>query len=144
MIMPTKTDLFVDTSGWAYYLDRQAPLYPAILALVQRVVAEKRLLVTTNYIITELVALLSNRYHLPRQQVIMAINALKKDTSVQIVHIEQSIDNEAWRLLETRLDKEWSLVDASSFVVMEHFGMTQALTTDHHCTQAGFVRLPLS
>lgn len=144
MIMPTKTDLFVDTSGWAYYLDRQAPLYPAILALVQRVVAEKRLLATTNSIITELVALLSNRYHLPRQQVIMAINALKKDTSVQIVHIEQSIDNEAWRLLETRLDKEWSLVDASSFVVMEHFGMTQALTTDHHFTQAGFVRLPLS
>src|SRR2546422_372040 len=116
-IMPTKTDLFVDTSGWAYYLDRQAPLYPAVVALVRRVVVENRHLVTTNYILTELVALLSNRYHLPRQQVIKAINALKTDTAVQIVHIEQSTDNEAWSLLESRLDKEWSMVDASSFVV---------------------------
>ncbi len=141
-IMPTKTDLFVDTSGWAYYLDRQAPLYPAVVALVRRVVAENRHLVTTNYIITELVALLSNRYHFPRQQVIKAVNALKTDTFVQIVHIEQSTDNEAWSVLESRLDKEWSMVDASSFVVMDRFGMTQALTTDHHFTQAGFVRLP--
>lgn len=147
-IMPTKTDLFVDTSGWAYYLDRQAPLYPAVVALVRRVVVENRHLVTTNYILTELVALLSNRYHLPRyhlprQQVIKAINALKTDTAVQIVHIDQSTDNEAWSLLESRLDKEWSMVDASSFVVMNRFGMTQALTTDHHFTQAGFIRLPL-
>lgn len=98
--------------------------------------------VTTNYIITELVALLSSRYHLPRQQVIMAINALKTDKAVEIVHIEQSIDDAAWALLEARLDKNWSLVDASSFVVMKRFGITQALTTDHHFTQAGFIRVP--
>jgi hypothetical protein len=24
--MPTASDVFVDTSGWAYYLDRQDPL----------------------------------------------------------------------------------------------------------------------
>ncbi len=93
-------------------------------------------------ILAELVALLSSRYHLPRQQVITVINALKTDASVEIVHIEQSTDNEAWALLEARTDKEWSLVDASSFVVMRHFGIAQALTTDHHFTQAGFIRLP--
>jgi len=74
--------------------------------------------------------------------VITVINALKTDASVEIVHIEQSTDNEAWALLEARTDKEWSLVDASSFVVMRHFGIAQALTTDHHFTQAGFIRLP--
>jgi len=99
-------------------------------------------LVTTNYIITELVALLSSRYHLPRQQVIMAINAIKMDASVEVVHIERAMDDEAWALLEARLDKEWSLVDASSFIVMKRFGMTEALTTDHHFTQAGFIRVP--
>ncbi len=93
-------------------------------------------------ILAELVALLLSRYHLPRQQVITVINALKTDASVEIVHIEQSTDNEAWALLEARTDKEWSLVDASSFVVMRHFGIAQALTTDHHFTQAGFIRLP--
>ena len=140
--MPRNDDLFVDTAGWAYYLDRQDTLHPLILALVQHTVKQKRYLITTNYIITELVALLSSRYHLPRQQVITAINALKTDTAVEIARYEQSIDDEAWALLEARLDKKWSLVDASSFVVMKRFSITQALTTDHHFSQAGFIQVP--
>lgn len=38
-------------------------------------------------------------------------------------------------------DKEWSLTDCSSFVVMRDLGLTQALTADHHFSQAGFVAL---
>jgi predicted nucleic acid-binding protein len=137
-------NLFVDTSGWAYFLDRQDPLHSSVVAFVQRALAQRRHLVTTNYIIAELVALLSSRYHLPRQQVVKAVNSIKTDSSVEMVYIEQSLDDEAWNLLETRLDKEWSLVDASSFVVMKRYGITEALTTDHHFTQAGFVRSPKS
>lgn len=140
--MPKKTDVFVDTSGWAYYLDHKDPLYPAVDALVRSVRRQNRHLVTTNYIITELVALLSSRYHLPRQQLIEAVKELKTNAAVEIVHIEQIIDAEAWELLEARPDKEWSLVDASSFVIMKRFGITHVLTTDHHFTQAGFIQLP--
>ena len=140
--MPTASDVFVDTSGWAYYLDRQDPLHSVVVTFVRHAVIQRQRLVTTNYIITELVALLSSRYHLPRQQVIIAINAIKMDASVEVVHIERAMDNEAWALLEARSDKEWSLVDASSFVIMKRFGMIEALTTDHHFTQAGFIRVP--
>src|SRR5947208_16994729 len=139
--MPTTGDLFIDTSGWAYYLDRQDPFHSVVVNLVKQAVIQRRRLVTTNYVITELVALLSNRYHQPRQQVIKAINAIKKDALVEVVHIERAIDDEAWALLEARLDKEWSLVDASSFIIMQHFGMTEALTTDRHFNQAGFTKL---
>jgi predicted nucleic acid-binding protein len=45
--------------------------------------------------------------------------------------------------LKARVDKDWSLVDASSFVVMPMLGIVEALTTDHHFLQAGFVRLPV-
>lgn len=140
--MPTASDVFVDTSGWAYYLDRQDPLHLMIVALVKQAIIERRRLVTTNYILTELVALLSSRYHLPRPQVITAINAIKKDASVEVIYIERTMDDEAWALLEARLDKEWSLVDACSFVVMRRSGMREALTTDYHFTQAGFTRIP--
>jgi predicted nucleic acid-binding protein len=44
-------------------------------------------------------------------------------------------------LLADRPDKEWSLVDCTSFVLMERRGLTEALTTDHHFEQASFVRL---
>ena len=140
--MPTANDLFIDTSGWAYFLDRKDPLNSIVVSLVKQAVIQQRRLITTNYIITELVALLSSRYHQPRQQVMIAIKAVKMDPSVEIVHIERSIDDEAWALLEARLDKEWSLVDASSFIIMQRFGMKEALTTDHHFTQAGFIRVP--
>jgi len=38
-------------------------------------------------------------------------------------------------------DKEWSLTDCSSFVIMRERGGTEALTGDKHFQQAGFVAL---
>lgn len=37
-----------------------------------------------------------------------------------------------------RADKSWSLTDCVSFEVMAAHGITDALTGDHHFTQAGF------
>ena len=39
---------------------------------------------------------------------------------------------------EQRADKEYSLVDCMSMVVMEERGITHVLTNDHHFSQAGF------
>jgi hypothetical protein len=41
-------------------------------------------------------------------------------------------------LFAARPDKEWSLTDCTSFIVMQETGLTDALTTDQHFTQAGF------
>jgi predicted nucleic acid-binding protein len=38
-------------------------------------------------------------------------------------------------------DKQWSLVDCISFNIMAGHSVFEALTTDHHFTQAGFVAL---
>ena len=40
-----------------------------------------------------------------------------------------------------RPDKEWSLTDCISFVVMEEHGVTEALTSDGDFEQAGFRKL---
>lgn len=142
IIMTMNSDLFVDTSAWAVYFNSHDPMYSLVDAYVQRAVASQLHLITTNYVITELVVLLSSRYHLPRKQVIKAINAIKNESFIEVIHIGQDVHNETWKLLEARLDKEWSLVDASSFVVMKQRGITHALTSDHHFIQAGFIRIP--
>ena len=140
--MATKSSLFVDTSGWAYLVDRRTALHHDVQTIYQQAIARQRLLVTTNYIITEFVALLTSRSRISRQQIIMFVDALKAVPQVEIIHINTELDAEAWMLLKNRTDKEWSLVDASSFVVMTHYGITEALTTDRHFAQAGFVQLP--
>jgi predicted nucleic acid-binding protein len=41
-------------------------------------------------------------------------------------------------LFRARPDKEWSLTDCISFVVMTEKGLSEALTGDRHFEQAGF------
>jgi len=60
---------------------------------------------------------------------------------MSVIHIDQATDDDAWTLLDARLDKHWSLVDATSFILMRRMGITEALTNDHHFEQASLVRL---
>lgn len=57
---------------------------------------------------------------------------------IEIYHVDRDLDSRAWDLLKERQDKEWSLVDCASFVLMNDRGVTDALSSDHHFEQAGF------
>ena len=140
--MPRARDLFVDTSGWGYHLVGKDPLHDEVERILQEAVKHRRKLITTNYVIHELVALLTlSRFHLPRPQVIEAINKIKRDVSVEVVYIERAIDDRAWALLEAHDNQEWSLVDASSIIIMKDFRMTEALSTDKCFPQEGLIKL---
>lgn len=60
---------------------------------------------------------------------------------VDVMFIGNSLHDEGIDLLQKRMDKTWSLCDAVSFVLMKQLNITEALTTDHHFEQAGFIRL---
>ena len=59
----------------------------------------------------------------------------------RILNYDTSCFTKTWQFLADRLDKQWSLVDAVSFILMQERGMTEALTADRHFEQAGFIRL---
>ena len=63
---------------------------------------------------------------------------LQEDPSTEIVPIDEQLFDRALDLFRARPDKDWSLTDCFSFVVMTEFGLTEALTGDHHFEQAGF------
>jgi predicted nucleic acid-binding protein len=134
-------ELFADTSGWANLIDISQPFHSNTVQIYQNARAQKRKIITTSYIISELVALLSSPLHIPRSQAIAFIQGLKNSPYVEVIYISQEIDTSAWELLTQRPDKEWSLVDCSSFVVMQQRKITEALTSDRHFEQAGFIRL---
>jgi uncharacterized protein len=66
---------------------------------------------------------------------------LLADENVEVVPLEMELYQEGVKLYASRSDKEWSLTDCISFVIMERLGLAEALTADHHFQQAGFVRL---
>ena len=134
-------DLFVDTAGWVCYLDRSQPEHAAATTLIGVCLAQNGSLITTNYIVAELVALLTGRSLMSRPQLVSSINTLRASPHVTILHIDTALEAQAWDLLTNRPDKEWSLVDCSSFVIMRHCGLDQALTTDHHFEPAGLAHL---
>jgi uncharacterized protein len=95
---------------------------------------------TTDHVIAELVALMTTR-RVPRQQVLDGAGNLLLAPRIRKLYTDQTLFIRAWDLLNSRSDKEWSLVDAISICQMQQFGVTEALTNDHHFEQAGFTRL---
>jgi uncharacterized protein len=67
--------------------------------------------------------------------------ALRTDTDTLIVPMSDQLLQDGIDFYVRRPDKEWSLTDCISFVVMTREGITEALTGDHHFEQAGFVAL---
>ena len=134
-------EVFADTSGWASFFVETEVHHAKVLRLMEQWQQKTRRVVTTNYVLSELLPLLTMRLHVRRKRALNLIEPIRLDPLVEIVHIDESLDADAWRLLENRLDKAWSLVDAASFVVMKNRRITEALTTDHHFEQAGFTRL---
>lgn len=133
--------LFVDTSGWASLFHPDDLFHEQAETLYEGIRKNGIRLITTNYVIAETVALLTSPFRTPRQAVIGLVNSIKTSALVDLIHINENLDKRAWDLLSNRIDKDWSLVDCSSFVVMQNERITESLTTDHHFEQAGFVRL---
>jgi predicted nucleic acid-binding protein len=134
-------DLFADTSGWGNLIDSKQPYHSLAASLYREARSQGRKVITTNYIIAELVALMTSPLRMPRSKIIEFIESLKASPYVEIVHLDATLDAQGWELLADRPDKNWSLVDCASFVLMQQRGIMEALTTDHNFEQAGFVRL---
>jgi len=134
-------DVFVDTAGWGHLLDPTQSHHSLATGLYRRGRQQGRKFVTTNYVILELVSLLTHPLRIPRPTLVALVASLKSSPNVQIVHVDPTLHEQAWELLRERQDKDWSLVDCSSFVVMRQRGIVEALTTDRHFEQAGFAYL---
>jgi predicted nucleic acid-binding protein len=96
-------------------------------------------LITTEWVLTELADGLASSRH--RHMFVQTRQELLADADVQLVPFERQVYEEGIRLYASRADKQWSLTDCISFVVMQREAVSEALTGDHHFEQAGFVAL---
>jgi uncharacterized protein len=93
-------------------------------------------LVTTEAVLTEVADALCRSAH--RRWAVDAIRDLRSDSAVTCVPGSARLFAHGLDLYADRADKNWSLTDCVSFVVMRERGIRQALTADVHFVQAGF------
>jgi uncharacterized protein len=101
---------------------------------------ENSILVTHNYVLAEFIAL-ANARKLHRQNAQLFIQAILDNPLVDILWVSETHHRSAMTFLSRRLDKDYSLCDAVSFLQMTSLGEKEALTTDRHFEREGFVRL---
>ncbi|MCY7346722.1 MAG: PIN domain-containing protein [Pyrinomonadaceae bacterium] len=137
--MPTRTmtnNMLVDTSGFFSLYDKADEYHWQAVSFYDAAV--KRL--TTNYVLAEYTALAQVR-GVPRREIIKFSDLILDDKAVEIIWVDETLHRQAVALMRERADKNYSLCDAASFVVMRERGITESLTTDKHFRQEGFVRL---
>lgn len=96
-------------------------------------------LVTTDWVLVETADALSDPVN--RSRCAQFIDDLRRSPRVEIEPASRALLDAGWDLYRGRPDKEWSLTDCISFVVMHDRQITEALTGDHHFVQAGFQAL---
>lgn len=130
------TTVFADTSFYAAFLSHRDLHHANAVTLAA---ANPATIVTTEFVIIELVNSFSRSSS--RATVIEFIRSLRGDGDTMIVPATSELLQRGFELYSHRPDKEWSLTDCISFVVMEEYGITEALTSDGDFEQAGFTKL---
>lgn len=128
--------MLIDTSGFLCILDKRDFRHPR--AAEYFISARSRL--THNYVLAELVALAESR-NFSREITLDFLSDMFEDPQTEIIWVTENLTERAIIFLRKRNDKEWSLCDAVSFLLMKEYGISEALTTDHHFEQAGYVKL---
>lgn len=135
---PAIRRVFVDTSAYFALAVPQDTDHKAAVALVEQLSHLPVRLFTTNLVVAETHGLLIVR----RNRAVAATFLRDIDQSTTtMVRVSAGDERRAREIIFQYDDKDFSLTDAISFVVMERLGITQAFTFDRHFAQYGFTIL---
>jgi uncharacterized protein len=129
----------VDTVAWIALLNSSDGLHTPAQQVMHDLRQQNVQFVTTEFVLIEVADALSAP--IVRAHIVAFINGLRQLAILHITLANPNLLADGWTLYSQHPDKEWSLTNCISFVVMPHEHMTRAFTSDHHFEQAGFVKL---
>ena len=121
--------IFVDTSAWYALLDKSDANHNAAVKFKDALVHP---LVTSNYIVDEVITLSRNR--LGHNVAVEIGEKLWNESIATLIHVTTQDEKKAWEIFVTYHDKNFSFTDCTSFALMERIGMTEAFAFDEHFT----------
>ena len=125
-----------DSSAWYALLSSSDTQHLAARRRFSRLVAARRTVVATNYVVSETYALVRGR--LGSTVALSFLEQVRADPFVRRIQVSEAWEAEAELLLAQHHDQRFSYVDATSFVTMRHLGLSEALTFDSDFVIAGF------
>lgn len=128
--------VFADTYFYVALLNRADAHHATALDWASK---QRPKVITTEFVLIEV----ANFFRLPKDRGNFNefVQALRIDPDSTIVPCDSAWFQKGLNRFASRSDKEWSLTDCISFVIMEEHGLNEALTEDHHFEQAGFTCL---
>lgn len=128
--------VFADTFYYLSLLNSGDSSHGVAVSVTRRL---RRKMVTTAWVLTEVADAMSAPGN--REVFSRLFKELRNNRQVTIIEPHKDLFDEGIHLYGSRPDKDWSLTDCISFLVMQQEGLTEALTGDHHFEQAGFKAL---
>ena len=131
--------VFADACYWIALLLERDALHEA--AMMLRSEMRHCHIVTSQMVLVETLNAVSRFGAAKREAAVQLVRDIHSDRRMDV--IEQSPD-QFWAAVDfydARPDQEWGLVDCATFQLMASLNIQEALTNDHHFTQAGFTIL---
>lgn len=127
--------VFVDSSAYLALLDRKDEHHSQAVDIVTKLADYHYRQFTTNVLLVEAHALILST--LGRAQASQFLRDMD-DSKTVVLRVRASDEVTAKLILFRYTDKDFSLADAISFVVMERMNIGHAFTFDRHFAQYGF------
>jgi predicted nucleic acid-binding protein len=129
--------IFVDTSYWVALRNRRDSNHEHARALLKQ--RSDVTLVTSNQVRGETWAYLRRRAG--HGSAVAFLDTLEQSSRVQVVLVDEPQEREALRWLRRHDEREYSFVDATSFIMMRTLKLREAFAFDGDFSAAGFVEL---
>lgn len=132
-------ELFVDTSGFFAMVSKDDSWHPNAERVLRKARRGNRRLITTDYVLDETATLLKARGlgHLTAE----FFDRVFQSVACRVEWTDEEHFQATRAFFQNHDDQSWSFTDCASFCLMKSLRLTEALTSDRHFEQAGFVVL---
>jgi len=135
--------VFVDTGAWMATALKTDNLHPAASAAMRRLIKDRTLLVTTDFVLSETLTRLRYDAGHPRAcEFLTTLDRSIEARTAALVRVDDASFAEARRIFLDYADQDFSFVDCTSFAVARKLGIDTAFAFDHHFATMGFIMTP--
>ena len=126
---------FIDTGAFLAIADKSDTFHELSAATYQRLVEQKAILYTSNYIIDETITLIRARVnHDAAVAFIKGFDA----SNIKVLHVTEKDEHSAKEIFIKYKDKDFSYTDCTSFILIDKYSIDAALSLAEHFNQYGY------